>query len=452
MPSVLPLLLSAAVLTSADSVTPALPSGPGPHDPHKSSAADRGLPKAELTLDLAIMRALEMSPSLAAGTYAVSAAKARVTQAGLLPNPEIELESENFGGGGDLDGFNAAESTAVISQPILMGGKRSRRRAVAEAEQTLAGRELQALRLDVLASTTSAFYRVLGAQERVALADELLGLADRFARTVQARVDAGKVSPIEASRASIEVAQARVGLARAKHELEAPRVLLAATWGSSAANFDRAAGELPEPTDQPSPGQLRQHLTEAPEVARLEDQIEREKRILELEKSLRIPDLTVRVGPRRFEETGQSAWVAGFSLPIPIFDRNQGSRRAAEFDLDRTRRDVEAVRVGLEAELASALERLRGVAVEATTLSQEIVPAANAAFAATETGYRKGKLGFLNVLDAQRALFETRSLLLDSREDYATIRTEIERLIGRPLSPLAGTPTPRHDTSQGAER
>jgi cobalt-zinc-cadmium efflux system outer membrane protein len=393
-----------------------------------------------------------MNPSLAAGAHAVSAAEARVTQAGLLPNPEIGFEAENFGGGGDLDGFNAAESTAVISQPILLGGKRGRRRAVAEAEQTLAGRELQGLRLDVVAGTTSAFYRVLGAQQRVALAHELLGLAERFARTVQAKVDAGKVSPIEASRASIEVAQARVGLARAVRELEAVRVLLAATWGSSTATFDRAAGELPEPTDPPSLGQLRQHLIEAPEVTRLEDQIEREKRILELETSSRVPDLTVSVGPRRFEETGQSAWVARFSLPIPMFDRNQGSRRAAEFDLERTRRDAEAVRVGLEAELASALERLRAVAVEATTMSQEIVPAANAAFAATETGYRKGKLGFLNVLDAQRTLFETRSLLLDSREEYATTRTELERLVGHPLGPMADAPTLRHDTSQGEER
>ena len=161
MHSVFPLLLTAAVFASADSLTLALPSEPGPLDPPSSSAANRGLHKAELTLDQAIARALGMSPSLAAGSSAVSAAEARFTQAGLLPNPEIELE--------------------------------------------------------------------------------------------------------------------------------AARVLLAATWGSSRACFDQAVGELPEPTAPPSLGQLRPHLLEAPEVTRLENQIERQQRLVELERLIGRP-------------------------------------------------------------------------------------------------------------------------------------------------------------------
>ena len=96
-------------------------------------------------------------------------------------------------------------------------------------------------------------------------------------------------------------------------------------------------GELPLPTDLPAPDRLQQLLPGTPEVKFLDDLVERQQHMIELEKSFRIPDLTVSVGPRRFEETGQSAWVAGISLPIPIFDRNQGARRAAEFDLKRVR-------------------------------------------------------------------------------------------------------------------
>jgi len=436
--------LAAVLLILAASPMLVEPSGPGDSDPSRASA-DKNT-EGRVSLEQAVSRALANSPSLAAGTSAVSAADARVTQAGLLPNPELELESENFGGSGDLDGFNAAESTAVISQPFLLGGKRRQRRAVAESERSLAGRELEATRLDVTAGTTSAFYRVLAAQDREALADELLGLAERFAGTVQKRVDAGKVSPVEATRAGIEVSRARVELARAARELEAARALLAASWGSSTADFDRAIGQLPMPSDPPALRRLRQLLATTPEANTLDDLVERQRHVLELERSFRIPDLTVSVGPRRFEENGQSAWVAGISVPIPVFDRNQGSRRAAEFDLERTRRDAEAVRVSLEAELVSAYERLQAVALETNAMNHEIVPAAETAFTSTETGYREGKLGFLEVLDAQRALFEARMLLLDSREEYAIARTELERLIGRPLSPaITGT-------SQGEER
>jgi cobalt-zinc-cadmium efflux system outer membrane protein len=435
--------LTVVLLTIAASTVLAEAAKPGASELPQASANN---PIGDhITLQQAVSRALRDSPSLAARTNAVSAAETRVTQAGLLPNPALELESESFGGSGKLDGFNAAESTAVVSQPFLLGGKRRHRRAVAESERALAGRDLETIRLDVTAGATSAFYRVLAAQQREALAHELLALAERFADTVQKRVAAGKVSPVEATRAGIVVSQARVELSRATRDLEARRVLLAASWGASAADFDGVVGELPLPTDMPAPGRLQQLLPGTPEVKLLGDLIERQLHVVDLERSFRIPDLTVSVGTRRFEETGESAWVAGISLPIPIFDRNQGARRAAEFDLERVRRDAEAVRIGLESGLASAYQRLQALALEVTALSHTIVPATQEAFASTETGYREGKLGFLDVLDAQRSLFDARMLLLDSREDYALARTGLERLIGQPLSP-ADSATSRTDT------
>ncbi|MCK5378981.1 MAG: TolC family protein [Acidobacteria bacterium] len=397
------------------------------------------LVEGEITLDQAVEAALRLSPSLGAARHSVSASEARATQAGLLPNPEISLETENFGGSGEFDGFEAAETTAVISQEILLGGKRRRGRAVAESDQILAGRDLEAARLDVVSRTTLAYYRVLTAQERESLSEELLALADRFAKTVRARVDAGKVSPVEGTRADIEVAQARVRRTRAVRDLKAARVRLAATWGSGVVSFDRAVGELPRPTPPPSLEQLRSLLLQTPEIVRLEDRIQRQQNVLDVESAFRIPDLTVSLGPRRFSETGQSAWVAGISLPIPIFDRNQGSRKAAEFELERVRRDVEAVRVAIEAELAAGLERLHAAQQETEIMNNQVVPAAEAAFTATEKGYTEGKFGFLDVLDAQRALFESRSLLLDSREEYALILTELERLIG--MAPSAARPS-----------
>lgn len=406
------LLIATAIVLSA-SVVPAAP-----------------LAEGEITLDQAVEAALRLSPSLGAAKYSVSAAEARTTQAGLLPNPEFSLETENFGGGGELDGFDAAETTVVISQEFLLGGKRRRSRAVAESDQILAGRNLEAARLHVVSRTTSAYYRVLAAQEREALAEELLALADRFTKTVRARVDAGKVSPVEGTRADIEVAQARVRRTRAVRDLKTAKVRLAAAWGSGAPFFDRAVGQLPDPTPPPSLEKLRSHLSQTPEIVRLEEMIQRQQNVLDVENAFRIPDLTVSLGPRRFSETGRSAWVAGISFPVPIFDRNQGSREAAEFEFEQVRRDAEAARVDIEAELAAGLERLHAAEQETEIMKNQVVPAAEAAFAATELGYAEGKFGFLDVLDAQRALFDSRSLLLESREEYALTLAELERLVG----------------------
>jgi cobalt-zinc-cadmium efflux system outer membrane protein len=391
----------------------------------------------DITLDDALELAVEHNPSLAAARHRVEAADARVFQAGRWANPELEFEVENFGGGDERHGFESAESTLLISQSLRIGGKIKRGREVAESDYAIAGCSWESVELDVRAQTTATFYSVLTAQERSGLSRELLDLAQSFADTVDARVEAGKVSPVEATRARMEVAAGRVQLIRATRGLEVARVRLSAMWGSSTADFRRAIGGLPEPGDRPAWSELQALVHETPDMRALDDLLQRSERVVALEHSFRIPDLTVAAGPRRFSETGQTAWVAGISLPLPIFDRNQGSRRAAEFELERSRRDVQAAKVEIETGLVSVVQRLDAAVEVATSMEAEVVPAATSALVAVEIGYTEGKFGFLDVIDAQRTLFDARSILLDSIAEYALARVDLERLIGRGLEGLS---------------
>jgi len=404
-----------------------------------------------LTLDEAVARALATSPAVEGAAQGVSAAEARTHQAGLWPNPELEIEVENFGGDGEFNGFEGAETSALLSQPLPLGGKPGRRRAVADSDHILANRDLQLIRLEVTAQATAAFSMVLAAQQREDLAVKLLEVADDFARVVLARVDAGKISPVELTRAQIEVAQAQVRRARALRQLAARRARLAATWGSTIVDFNRAVGDLPYPHSPPPLEKLRSMMMQTPDTIRLADSIERQRRVVQLEKSLRFPDLAIGIGSRRFEETGLSAWVAGVGVEIPIFDRNQGARKAAEFDLERERRDAEAARVALVADLAVVCERLNAAAEAARMADGEIVPSAMSALTAVETGYREGKFGFIDVIAAQRAFFEASALLLDSLEEYAVARADLERLVGRRLGPGWATTAGANETDGDAK-
>lgn len=392
-------------------------------------------PSVSGNLDLAeaLELAAEHNPGLAAAGYRVEAADARVVQAGRWANPELEFEIENFGGRDELRGFESTESTLLISQDLRIGGKIKHGREVAESDFMLAMRERESLRLDVRGGTTTAFYSVLAAQERLALKKELLSLARSFADTVVARVEAGKVSPVEATRARMEVASVRVELIQATRELEVARVRLSSAWGAAAADFRRAIGELPRPGDRPAREKLKELLGQTPDMQVLDDRVLRSERVVALEDSFRIPNLKVAAGPRRFSETGDSAWVAGISLPLPIFDSNKGARRAAEFELQGAARDRRSARVEIEVGLTSVLERLDAAAEVATALEAEVVPAASSAFEAVEIGYTEGKFGFLDVIDAQRTLFDARSILLDSVVEYALARVDLERLIGQGL-------------------
>ena len=188
-------------------------------------------PEGVLRLPQAQALALMQNPDLAAFAWEVRAGEARTLQAGLPPNPEVGVEVENVAGAGDFQGVDGAEVTVGISQVIELAGKRRKRTHVAALERDLAAWDYETARLDVLTQVTQAFVDVLRVQERLAVDADLVRLAEQIYRIVIERVKAGKVSPLEATRARVALATSRIALQRAQRELTAARERLTATWG-----------------------------------------------------------------------------------------------------------------------------------------------------------------------------------------------------------------------------
>ena len=189
-------------------------------------------PSGVLTLQQALALGLMQNPELASFSWETRTAEARTLQAGLLPNPEISAEVENFGGPRELKGFNGSENTLQISQLFELGGKRSKRKNLAELEKDLSEWDFEAKRLDVFTDITKAFWDVLAAQERLSITRDLLQLSEQVYTTVVERVKAGKVAPLEELQAKVSLTTMRIELEQTKRELETARKRLAATWGS----------------------------------------------------------------------------------------------------------------------------------------------------------------------------------------------------------------------------
>jgi cobalt-zinc-cadmium efflux system outer membrane protein len=186
-------------------------------------------PVGILRLGQAQALALMQNPKLAAFTWEVRAGEARTLQAGLAPNPEIEVEFEDFAGSGAFQGIDGSEVTLTLSQVIELAGKHPKRTRVAALEQDLAAWDYETARLDVLTQVAQAFVDVLSAQEHLALDMERVRLAEQVLRGAAARVKAGKVSPIEETRARVALSTNRIALGRAQQELTAAKERLAAT-------------------------------------------------------------------------------------------------------------------------------------------------------------------------------------------------------------------------------
>lgn len=391
-------------------------------------------PTGDLTLRDVLGLALLGNAELAGYSWGVRSADARALQAKQVPNPKVEMELENFGGVGEIGGFGAAETTLRLGQVLEIGGKRGKRTRVALLERDLEGWEYEAKRLDVFAEATVAFIGVLANQERLAVAEESYGLSLKVLEVVGERVKAGKVSPLEQTRAEVEAASTEIEVGRVSNDLEASRRLLASTWGSDKPAFRQVKGDLAHVDEVPSLSQLLGCAVEGPEIARWATEIEMLEAALAMEKSLSIPDLELGAGVRREMETGLDSYILSLGFALPILDRNQGGIREAECNLARAREDRRATEIRVSAELGRAYQSLAASYAEATSLGATILPAAERAFEATGEGYRQGKFGYLEVLDSQRTLFEVRAQYIDALEAYHQTVAEMERIIGSRLA------------------
>jgi len=406
----------------------------GRDDPSGKPLVERG---GKLFLADALALALTGNPELAVVSWEVRAREAEAMQASLRPNPEASLEVENFGGTGEVAGLGGAEATVSFSQLIELAGKRGKRFDFARTERDVAAWEYESRLMDVFADVTKAFVAALAAQRDVGLAEELVEVAEGVLETVQRQVAAGAVSPVEESRARVALDMSRVALDRSRRALTVERKRLAALWGSTDPQFTEAVGDLESIPPVPSADDLLGLTARSPELVRMEAELQSRSAELALEKALAVPDLTVGAGVRRMAGTDENAFVLELSIPVPFFDRNQGSVQAAESRLAQSESRRRAVEVRLRTEIAAAYEELAASQAEATALRDRVIPEAQTAFSTTRDAYRKGLMRFTDVLDTQRTLFELRGRYFRSLARLHSAVAEIERLIGKPLEDVA---------------
>ena len=390
-------------------------------------------PGGELTLAEALTLADAHQPELHAARLDVQAAESRVTQAALLPNPGFLLEAENFGGNNELKSYDVAEYTAQLEQTIEVGGKRRKRIRIAETERHLTAFDLDAKRLDIRAETVRRFVSLQGAQERLALSRESLAIAEEFVRVVVARVRAGKVSPMEEDKAQILLVQQKVILDSAQRKLLSARVQLSAMWGSATPRFDRATGDLQAIPTVPDLPVLALRMPANPDLARWTAEVEQREATLAKEKAARLPDVTVAGGVRRFAEIDSEAFVAGLFVPLPVFDRNQGKVREAVVILEKAEQQRRAAEVTAAAALAEAYQTLSAALNRIAILKNDIIPRSKSVFDAVQSGYTQGKFAYLDVLDARRTFFDTRSEYIEALVSGHKALANVERVVGGAL-------------------
>lgn len=396
--------------------------------PSPQDAADQSQAITPIVLGggLSLAEALEVaiahSPSLAAEQAEVEAARGRLRQARFRINPELNLEVENFAGTGPYSGFNGTETTVSINQQLDLAGRRRARMTLGEAELAAQQLRFAIARAELVQQVRTQFANGVAARERLALADDNVARAQELARIARELVDAGREPPLRALRADAALAQANAALSAARADEEAARRSLAALIGSDSVPAALVGdGSLPGPIPSPVAAErtLDAQLAQAERVinaARLK-QARAEGRI----------NPSVGVGVREIRETGDRAFVASISVPLPLFDRNQGNIAAARSSVQAAGARRQAVLDRTRAEIANARSELAAAEARVAALETSGISEAREALRLANLSYRAGKSSLLELLDAQRAFALTQSELIEARRARAEAEARLAR-------------------------
>ena len=376
-----------------------------------------------LTMDQALETAFANNPDLAAAQWETGIAQGERQQAGLIPNPEVSWEAEDTR-------RNSRTTTVMINQPIELGGKRGARIEVASRAQDAAGIELDRKRNVLRADVIQAFYSSSTAQQRLLLSRQSLELAERGLRVAQGRIKSGKSSPVEGTRAEVQLSEVRLELRRAERDEASAYQRLAQVMGAPLPAFVSVGDPGRSMPTVPDSSLLLNRIGETAELRLAKLQIDQREASLGLEKAQRIPDLTVSIGSQYDERERERVNVVGLSMPIPLFNRNQGNVLAAARRTDQARDLRNASELRLRTEIQTTLDQWMTANTEVASFNQTILPAAQSAVDTATRGFEMGKFNFLDVLDAQRTLISARTQYIQAIAEATDAWVRIERIFG----------------------
>ena len=383
---------------------------------------------AVINLDEATALALQANPDISVALSGREVESGQALQAGARLNPTLSAQIE------DLRSHNRITSL-LISQPLETAGKRIKRIAAADATIAIADADIRIAQAEISAKVYAAFYQVLAAQQSQMLATELLKIGTTSKVTTAKRVLAGKVSPVEETKAKVVEASLKVDLVNASQQLIAAKKRLISLWGKGLASAETttftAMGDLNKLNTLPPLNALAAELPNSPRLKKASLMVIQKQAFSEIEKSRQTPDVTISLGARRNEELGGiTQALVSLSVPIPLFDKNQGNLQSAKAREVQSQNEKIALENQLQTELAIAYAHWQSQIEAIATYSEDILPGAQSAFDAARKGFDFGKFSFLEVLDAQRTLFQTKTQFIQTQALAHQAEADIQSILG----------------------
>ena len=356
----------------------------------------------------------------------VDVARSDVVEAGLPPNPELELSYESADGAGD-----PSDTKMRLSQTFDTSGRRGLRQKAAEARLEATRWQTEGDRAERAAQVRSRFYSVLHEQEWMVVLKAWDARIGEAANIVRDRASAGEASGYDLRRLEHERA-----LARTERDEVAGR--LAQAWEALLALLDLGERRYAAvdgrllPASPPPLDALAPRLDSRPDLLALRQREEASRLVRQAGERAAVPDITVGLGAKRVSELEREDWgvLLDVSVPLPVFDRGQAAVSRAEAESRVVAGEYQLAVREAQASLRGLWQKAVELQRAASRLRATDVPQAMSLAQTARSAYQGGEIGILELLDAYRSVKETEMRALDLALETRLATLELERVSG----------------------
>ncbi len=420
-----------------------------------------GAPAAQaaetMTIERVVQEALANNPDLEAARHAIEMARGRLRQAGLWPNPDLELDASDdfiFSAEGERGG------SAGFAQRFPIARRLGRAKDVARVDIALAETELRDAERNLTGEVSRLVYRLVVLKRKAEVQDEVIQTAESLAEAAQRRFAVAETSEADVNLLRVEAGRLRqervvLDIERRKAETSLAELLGRAPDAPVQVLADLDAQVPLGPRDQI----ISQALSRRADLMQRRLEADRGAAEERLAKAERWEDWTVGLayqGDRAvFEPPGSGAPLGTarvqadqfvglkLTIPLPLWNRNQGRIAEARASRSRAGSRLAAAELKAKREVETAFFEVGQLEDVVRTYREQILKLTDRNIKLVRQGYAEGLVGIAEVLQTQQQYTTLRQSYYDALGELWRARVDLETAgAANPLLPSASGPSP----------
>lgn len=392
---------------------------------------------SSLTFKQALSIAYQNNPELHAEMDKAQAIRGYFIQSGLYPNPQLTLTAENFGGSGSYSSYEAAETTASVTQPIPLGHRLQYLKKATYADYLASLAQIKVQKSVLYVAVGVAYVDAFYAGQWHQVSKKLTGLNQNIVKAIERRVKAGAGAELDLRLAQVRLGEARIQENKAARDALLQRAKLARLLGDGL-RVDKSLVDKGLPDVSLNWPQLLNKLPRSPQLVQLQQQLQAKRATITAVKKSVWPDLNIQMGGRHFSDDGSNAAVASVFAEVPVYNRKQGKIMTAEAQYTQTAHELQGTRLDVRQNIYAAFLQAEQSHYEVSQVTKSLLPLARKSIKLAQDGYQMGRYTYIELSIALNSLYEEERHYQKAHADYHKALIQLTGLLG--LNPTKESP------------